>query len=263
MTVAQSSPDLRFLIRDFADVSDPGNPLDIQNVNTAPLPNGSACYVNSKRALYVLDKYSDADADGSVIYAPIAGGGRWVLFGAGVGGAPAVMAYNTEGNTNTFVPDGTWVQPNSAAFAATELNELARWSFTAAGCILTWNGPTLPALAVLTVSLSIGGHAGWPRGTHARGADRGRRDPAHLGDAAPHPRPHERHDHPPEVLRRCGRGVGRNRRPPTRGATALRNAWRITPGIQRTSPYSPSRLCRAALHPPSAPTTPGTAPTSP
>lgn len=152
---AQAPPDYRYMIRAFADVLDPGNADDLQNINTSPLPNGALCYVISKRAAYVLDKFSDASADGAMVYAPSAGPGRWTLFSAAAGAAPPAMAYSTAGQNNTFVLDDAYNQPNTANFLLNEGNELARWDFTASGCILTWQGPTLPMLITLTAAVSV------------------------------------------------------------------------------------------------------------
>jgi hypothetical protein len=155
MSTAQAAVEYRFMIRDFADILDPGNPNDLQNINTTPLPNGAICYVNAQRAAYVLDKFSDASANGASIFAPIAGPGRWVLLTASSGGAPAAMAYSTAGQNNTFTLDDAYHAPATAEFSLNEDQELERWSFTASGCVLTWNGPALPMLVLLSASVSL------------------------------------------------------------------------------------------------------------
>lgn len=155
MTVAQASPDLRFMIRDRAASGGGGDPLDLQNIITDNLPNGAVCYVNQQRAAYVLDKYSDASADLSSVFAPIAGPGRWLLLTVAAGLVPPVMAYNTSSNTPAFACTGAYVQSSSSSFAAGELGSLERWALTASGCILTYTGPTVPMLATLTASVSV------------------------------------------------------------------------------------------------------------
>jgi len=155
MSTAQAAVEYRFLIRDFADVLDPGNPNDLQNIITDPLPNGAICYVNAKRACYVLNKHSTASANGADVYAPIAGPGRWYLLTASAGELPPVMAYNTDSNTPAFTCDGAFNQSSSNSFAATELQQQSRWTFTALGCVLTYNGPTIPMMATLTCSVSV------------------------------------------------------------------------------------------------------------
>lgn len=155
MSTAQAAVEFRFMIRDVANLSAPGNPEDIQNINTAPLPNGAICYVNSQRSAYVLDKFSDAVADGASVWAPSAGPGRWLLLVTSSAGAPAVMAYSNGGQNNTFALDDAYHQPATNEFSANEGQESSRWGFTASGCILTWNGPALPMLVMLTASVSL------------------------------------------------------------------------------------------------------------
>lgn len=150
---AQSPPDYRYMIRAVADVLAPGNPDDIQNINTAPLPNGAHCYVISRRACFVLNKFSTVAANGTEVLAPIAGGGRWFLEGVATGLVPPAEAFST--NPNTFVADGNLNAPNSALFSLQEGQNPALWTLTAAGCIMTYNGPPTPAIAWLLACVQV------------------------------------------------------------------------------------------------------------
>ena len=151
---AQSPPEYRYMIRAFADILDPGNAEDIQNINTAPLPNGAHCYVISRRAVFVLNKFSTTSANGVEVLAPIAGGGRWLLESVAIAGAPTAEIYTTT-DGNTFVADGTMNQPDTANFALQEGQNTNIWALTALGGILTYNGPDTPAIATLTAAVSV------------------------------------------------------------------------------------------------------------
>lgn len=153
MGTAQSAVDYRNMIRDVADVLVPGNPNDIQNIITDPLPNGAKCYVVSRRATYVLNKFSTLAANGIEILAPIAGPGRWFLEGVVTGEVPVAELYST--NPNTFVTDGVLNQPATALFSVEKGANLAAWTLTASGGILTYNGPDTPAWAIMTASVNV------------------------------------------------------------------------------------------------------------
>lgn len=148
---AQSSPDYRYMIR--ATAGTPGSGEDIRNINTDPLPNGAHCYVIARRACFVLNKNSSVSADNVGVLLPIAGPGRWFVESVASALAPSAQAYST--NPNTFVTDGVLNRPNSALFAIQEGSDAALWDFTAAGCIMTYQGPPTPAIATLTAAVHV------------------------------------------------------------------------------------------------------------
>jgi len=143
---AQSASALRFLLR--SSVGTPGNGDDIANINTANLPDGSHCYVTENRSLYVFAKRSTLLASDTVIV-PIAGGGRWLLVST-TAGAFGAFVYSTVGSVNNFDATGNWAPANTANFAAAITG---LWNFSAAGALLTYNGPTTPAIVRLTATI--------------------------------------------------------------------------------------------------------------
>jgi len=150
---AQSPPDYRYMIRAFADVLDPGNAEDIQNINTAPLPNGAHCYVISRRAVFVLNKFATTSPNGTEVLQPNAGGGRWFLEGVALGLAPIAEMYAT--NANTFTADAALAVVTTNFFTLQEGQNLNLWALTAAGGILTYQGPAAPAVVTLTAAVQV------------------------------------------------------------------------------------------------------------
>lgn len=150
---AQSPADFRNLIRQKADFLAPGDPDDLQNIITSQLPNGAKCYVVERRSTFVYNRYSSLSPNGIEVFAPIAGGGRWLLSSVDIAGSPIIEAYST--NPNTFVVDGNLNAPNTAQFTTEAGPHLTMWTLTALGCVLQYNGPDTPAWAILTASVSV------------------------------------------------------------------------------------------------------------
>lgn len=146
---AQSAVALRCLIR--ASVGSPGNAEDIANLNTANLPDGAQCFVTENRVLYRFRKFSTLAASGTVVIAPIAGGGRWVQEGAPSG---AVMAFVAGTNTNTTnsSESSDWLPLNSIETALQA--GAAGWNFNPGSAILTLTGPGGRYLCTLSATVS-------------------------------------------------------------------------------------------------------------
>lgn len=152
---AQSAVAYRPLIR--ATVGDPGSGDDIANMNTAPLTNGAECYVTQNRSVYRLAKFSTIAANGTTVILPIAGGGRWLLVGS-AGAALAASVYSTLGLNNSFNLTAAWSAPTTANFEAALTAGL--WTLSPSTCLLTYLGPTTPALVRLTAAMSAPGGEG-------------------------------------------------------------------------------------------------------
>lgn len=150
----QAPAELRFLI--CATAGSPESGDDIQNIIPNPLPDGAHCYVISRRACFVLNKFSTATPTGVEVLATALGSsfpGRWVLDRVAAGAAPPVEAFAT--NPNTFVTNGVLNQPATALFSLDEGENTALWGFTASGCVLTYNGPATPGIATLTACVQV------------------------------------------------------------------------------------------------------------
>src|SRR5262245_18986984 len=96
---ARSAVAYRTLIRPTASTS-PGSALDMQNINTAPLPDGAACYVTSTRQLWRFRKNSTFAAVPNQILVPSAGGGRWVREVSTAGALPLFVTATSDHTTD-------------------------------------------------------------------------------------------------------------------------------------------------------------------
>lgn len=150
---AQAAVGYRVQIR--ATVGTPSSGGDIANVNTAVLPNGALCFVLSNRGLYEFDRFSSAAASGFEIVVPTAGGGRWLLRGAGASSVIQAALYSTQALNNAFVVDGNWQPSTGANFFAPNIGSY--WTLTAAGGILTYSGPRSPVRLQLMASIGVDG----------------------------------------------------------------------------------------------------------
>lgn len=153
MSSSQAAVEFRFMLRDKADSLAPGDPEDLQNIDTGNLPNGSHCYVTSRKSLYVFNKFSTLTANGVDVFAPNCNVGRWYLMTSSVTGCPPVELYSS--NPNDFAADAAMHQPSTALFAYQETGNLGVWNLTASGGVLTYLGPDCPAIATLTASVSV------------------------------------------------------------------------------------------------------------
>jgi hypothetical protein len=148
MMGAQSAVSYRFMIRE--SVGSPGQSNDLANIVTNPLPDGAHCFVTENRSLYVFAKFSDVAPFANVVVAPNAGGGRWFLVNTTSAGV-AAFAFSTQGVSNSFPASGLMAQSTTADFAA---SITGLWTFTASGCVLTYQGPTVRATARLVAGFT-------------------------------------------------------------------------------------------------------------
>ena len=149
MNQAQAGVGYRLQIRPTVGTPASGN--DIQNINTGPLTSGECCYVLMTQGLYVLDKESAETPSGlNIVVAN--GGGRWKLI-SGPAGILGAMIYTTVA-TNDFVTDGDWQPVSTSNFALARLSN-ALFTLTAAGGIVTYDGPRTPVIARLTAAVRV------------------------------------------------------------------------------------------------------------
>ena len=131
--------------------SAPGDSLT--NLNTFPLPDGSAAFVLEDRSLWRLDKTSAAGASPYVVV-PAAGPGRWRREVGSAAVGPTYVAGAAQ-NSIDSTSGNTWLQPQTNAFVV-PLSLGSPFVLTAAGCILTYTGPDAQRfLATLAVSLNF------------------------------------------------------------------------------------------------------------
>ena len=148
MMGAQSASDYRFMIRE--SVGSPGQGDDLANIVTDPIPNGAYCSITENRSLYLFAKFSTIAPFANVVIAPNAGGGRWFLVTTIAAGV-AAYAFSTQGMANTFPASGLMAESTTAEFAA---SVTGLWTFAASGCVLTYQGPTVRAIARLVAGFT-------------------------------------------------------------------------------------------------------------
>ena len=134
-----------------ATVGTPGSGEDLANINTAPLPDGSSCFVTGTRQFFRLRKYATIAAVAGAVIVPNAGGGRWVLEGVAAGALAALVA-GTSTNTTDASTTGNWLGVNSINFALQA--GTGAWSFNPGSCILTLTGPGGRYLCDIRASVS-------------------------------------------------------------------------------------------------------------
>jgi len=156
MNEQTASPADRYLIR--ATLAGTGDGQSLQNVNTAFLPNGAACYVIADEALWVLDKTATPATVTNQSLAPGSGPGCWYRFGTAEALSPpaAVVAAGFQ----TFGVDGNWQAPSStnAIFdsGANNPDPPKNWALTAVQSVLTYSGPTRQFLVMIAGAARVG-----------------------------------------------------------------------------------------------------------
>ena len=119
-----------------------GDGDSLQNVNTAPLPNGALCWVNENSSLYRLDKFSAAASAPDAVIVPGSGPGRWVaLIGSAMLSNARMSMFNPAELTVLIGEANVWQALPADINYAPQVPGAAFWSIAAGTGVATYSGP--------------------------------------------------------------------------------------------------------------------------